>query len=176
MLKNKILRNIGLLLISLSIVFTMLIKFYIYLDKINHYNVIDNIFVNKNTVNDYYLGYIYIERVNIKRLIVKDINKKNLDDKYVAMDSSSISLDSNKNIILAGHSIDNVFKNLHNLKINDEIRIITKNKERIYLVSEILIVDDNDIKYMEQTNINVLTLITCMNNSKRRLIIKALPK
>lgn len=176
MLKNKILRHIGLVLIILSILFTIIIKINFYLDRINHYNVIDNIFINKNSFNDYYLGYIYIERVNIKRLIVKGINEKNLDDKYVAMDSSSISLDSKKNIILAGHSIDNVFKNLHNLKINDEIKIITKNKEQIYSVSEILIVNDNDTKYMDQTDINILTLITCMNDSKKRLIIKALPK
>ena len=109
-------------------------------------------------------------------IIGENINKENLDNKYVAMASSSISLNSNKNIILAGHSIDNVFKNLHKLKINDEIKIITKNNERIYLVSEILVVNDNDIEYMEQTNTNILTLITCMNNSKKRLIIKALPK
>lgn len=176
MLKSKILKNIGLILIILSILFIILIKFYFYLDKINHYNVINNIFINKNSTNDYYLGYIYIKSVNIKRLIVKDINKENLDNKYVAMASSSISLNSNKNIILAGHSIDNVFKNLHKVKINDEIKIITKINEQIYLVSEILVVNDNDTEYMEQTNTNILTLITCMNNSKKRLIIKALPK
>lgn len=124
---------------------------------------------NYNEINSKYLGYI--EYSNMKIEIVKGINYKNLYNHHVCLDSESISLDNNVNKLLAGHSTDDVFQKLHKIKIGDMVKIVTSEKEYIYVVDNINIVGDNDINAIKKDS--NLTLITCMINPHKRLIIKA---
>lgn len=80
------------------------------------------------------------------------------------------------NVILAGHNNmrGSVFKNLHKLKENDSIFIESNNKIYEYKIYEKLIVEPNDSSVLKQDLKNKeLTLITCTNHAKERLIIKA---
>ena len=140
--------------------------------KKNHVNIVDNMFINDSTynkINNDYLGYI--EYLDIKVEIILGINQKNLDNHHVCLDYESTSLDNNVNKILAGHNIDDVFKKLHNLKVNDKIKIVTSNNKYVYNIDEIKIVDENDLDALKKES--NLTLITCMINPHKRLIIKA---
>ena len=79
------------------------------------------------------------------------------------------------NIGLAAHNRGypvNYFANVKDLQIGDEIIYEIEGKTRTYLVSEITIIEDADWSYLQQTEDNRITLITCVENepSYRRCI------
>lgn len=79
------------------------------------------------------------------------------------------------NVILAGHNNmkGSVFKNLHKLEKNDSIFVEADNKIYEYKIYEKLIVEPNDSKVLKQDlKSKEVTLITCTNHAKQRLIIK----
>ena len=80
------------------------------------------------------------------------------------------------NIGLAAHNRGyktNYFQNLKKLKIGDEIIYKYKNIERTYIVKKHKIIKDTDWSYLEKTNENTITLITCVEDEPnfRRCII-----
>ncbi|MBL6689553.1 MAG: class D sortase [Pseudomonadales bacterium] len=64
------------------------------------------------------------------------------------------------NMAIAGHR-DSFFRKLENVPIGTEITIKTEDQVYTYQVSEISIVDALDVSVLEDTEENVLTLITC---------------
>lgn len=69
----------------------------------------------------------------------------------------------------------NTFYHLNNLSIDDEIIIFWNDKEYLYLVSEIDVVEPDFIEIEEPTTIDILTLYTCtpLYTSKKRLVVRA---
>ena len=79
------------------------------------------------------------------------------------------------NVGLAAHNRGynvNYFERLKELQIDDEIIYIVNDNKKIYKVSLITIIEDTEWTYLENTNDNRLTLITCLEDvpSKRRCI------
>ena len=71
------------------------------------------------------------------------------------------------NIGLAAHNRGykvNYFQNLKKLKEGDEIIYKYKNIQRTYIVKTLKIIKDTDWSYLENTNENKITLITCVEN------------
>lgn len=159
-MKNKV--------IYIPVLLLIIILFYEKIDYSNHVKVINNIFYNGEQNRYDYIGYIEIKKLNIKREIVLGINDKNLLN-HVCLDEKSINLDSN-HIILAGHSISNIFGNLHDIALNELIEIHTFNNTYFYKVTNIDVVSKYHVSVLEQGE---LILITCMNDNNKRLIIKA---
>ena len=150
----------------LSITF-IIILFYEQIDYSNHSYIIDNMYKNDISKNNLeYIGYIEIERLNIKREIKLGINDYNLLN-HVTMNNNCSSFDCD-NIILAGHSIKNIFGNLKNIKVKDIIKLNNGNVYK-YSVVSVDIVDKKDIGILDDSN---LILITCYNFNKR-IIVKA---
>ena len=85
------------------------------------------------------------------------------------------------NLCIAGHNYDNgkFFSNVSLLKINDEI-ILSDYTERqfYYFVSDIYEVKNDDLNpiYDFDKNLKCLTLITCNNVNKNRIIVRAIMK
>ena len=150
-----------------SIIVVLLFEIFQIIDYKIHNYIIDNIYLNSDVSNKVdYIGYIEIEKLNIKREIVLGINNYNLLS-HVTLSEESKNLDSN-NIILAGHAIKNIFGNLKNIEKNDIIKIGSTDKVYYYKVTDINIVFKNQ-KIVKDSN---LILITCFDFNKR-LIIKA---
>ena len=81
------------------------------------------------------------------------------------------------NFCIIGHNLrsDDLFGNLNKLKIGDSAELMEKSGNTVkYKVYKIYTVADNDLSFSSQlTNgKREITLITCTNDSKRRLIIK----
>lgn len=150
---------LGISLIFVSCIGLLIIKFYPYFENINHSKKIDNIFLNGNSNYTKYVGYIFIEKINLKRGIINEINDKILNDFDVGMYK-------NDNIILAGHDVPNVFGNLKKLDINDKIDIYLDKIIKYHVIKKV-IVNDSDLTYLD----NDLVLITCTNDGKRLLIL-----
>ncbi len=155
-------------IIIVAILILSTIFMYEKIDYQNHTVEIENIFVNDISKNEHdYIGYVEIERLHIKREIVMGITDKNLLN-HVAMSSRSKNLDE-KQIILAGHGIKNIFGNLRKIKMGDIIKIHSFDNTHTYQVERIDIVNPEQTDVIDQTN---LILITCTNDNKR-FIVKA---
>ena len=154
--------------ISLSLLIIFIIfQLYQIVDNKSHTYIIDNIYLNDNLSNKLdYIGYIEIDKLNIKREIVLGINDYNLLT-HVTLKKECQNLESD-NIILAGHAIKNIFGNLKYIKIGDEIKIIS-DYTKYYEVTNIDIVDKENINIIDNSN---LILITCYDLNKR-IIVKA---
>lgn len=126
---------------------------------------------SKNIVYDDYLGYIYIPRFNIKRLIKSGTDDSVLNANYVGMHRLSGSLDGNDLIILAGHNISNVFSKLHLINIGDIVYINSRLFSRKFVVYDFKIVNEYDGNYLYDNRLNELLLITCTRNSGERFIV-----
>jgi len=81
------------------------------------------------------------------------------------------------NVIIYGHNKSEIFGLLVNIKLGDEIEIVSADyKTYRYVVSEILTVNPSDVEVIQPTNSEVLTLYTCIGLlDSKRLIIKAVP-
>ena len=80
------------------------------------------------------------------------------------------------NIGLAAHNRgyeNNYFANIKKLKKGDNIIYCYNKKTREYVVEKQMIIEDTDWTYLEETEENTLTLITCVENEPkyRRCII-----
>ena len=73
--------------------------------------------------------------------------------------------------IIDGYPI-NYFARLKELVIGDEIIYKTKYGTKRYLVNFTTVIDDTNWSYLQVTNENIITLVTCVENepTKRRCI------
>ncbi len=81
------------------------------------------------------------------------------------------------NLCIAGHNYDNdkFFSNLSDLTNNDEIYLEIQDKTYVYSVFNMYEVNETDLSpiYSYPDKIMQLTLVTCNNLNKKRLIVKA---
>ena len=122
------------------------------------------------------IAIINIPAINLNTVVVESIEKQYLNN-YVCHFENSAMPGENGNFSLAGHSsyrYNEVFNELHKIKLNDEIIIKTLNNEFTYIVKDIYEVNPEDTFVLEQDNeIKELTIVTCTNKGKDRLIVKA---
>lgn len=73
----------------------------------------------------------------------------------------------NGNIGLGAHNRGyavNYFEKIKLLKLGDKVQYIYRGKEKNYIVDNIVIIKDTDWSYLETTEKNRITLITCVEN------------
>lgn len=193
-IRNKILIVIGSSLIIVAILSTYLFFHNKKIDKLKTETIINNLFSDVPTpdvetqeeisiieetpkqeiiLTNNYLGYIEFTDYGIKRLITTGTSNNILDQSLVGTLSISANLDDEfGNIILAGHNTSNVFQKLHYMKIGDQVKIVTHKNAYYYTITNKYTVNDNDMSYFKRINDKKqLTLITCNNDGKKRLIV-----
>lgn len=122
------------------------------------------IHTKNNNIKSEIIGYITINN-NINS-IVKGHDKKDLNRDLVG------AIIDNKNIILAGHNSKKVFNNITKLKLNDTVYLTINDITYKYKVIKITKLDKNEFLYYDNS-VEELSLITCINNNKKRLIVTA---
>ena len=125
---------------------------------------------NKAEKNDV-IGILEIDSIGVKAPIV--LGEENLDY-VVAKYRSSSDFGELGNVILAAHNNmrGSIFRNLHKLKIGATVKIISDNKELEYKITNRYIVEPNDTSKINFSNDKKeITLITCINQAKQRLIL-----
>lgn len=91
------------------------------------------------------------------------------------------------NIVIFGHSsyyqdrpgnYKDIFKDLEKIKKGDIIKITLNSKKYLYKVSATYVVDPGEVKYLNPSKEEKLTLITCIppGTTRYRLIVIATPK
>ncbi len=141
-------------------------------------NVQDNI-ENITDINDLYLkingnnviGVIEIEKINYEGLIYESTSMDVLDKGIGHFESSSLF---EGNVCLAGHNYYYIWKNLHTLEKGDTVKYTCILGQKTYSVCDVKEINDNDISVLDNTQNNMITLITCIKNTpSKRLCVQA---
>ena len=164
-------------LFVMSIIFFLVIQIYIYkfqkdiklntevgieifnTKTLKSENIFDEEKEIKNTI-----WQINIPKIELSADISNGTDKETLN-KYVGHFIETPIKDGN--IALAGHNRGynvNYFSRLKELREGDEIIYIHNEINRIYEVTKNKIIKDTDIDVLENTEDNILTLITCVEN------------
>lgn len=162
--------------IIISILLLLFVFLYLPLQikETNYQKVIKRIESPKKEDNipSNYLGIVEIESIKIKNIIQYGTQPEVLNNWFVGLLESCDSLEQGP-IILAGHNIPKVFRNLHQIKKEEKIVIKTQNQQTIYWVTDIKVVNPYDMESIKTNDPNMLILITCTQNDKKRLIVYA---
>ena len=122
-----------------------------------------------------------IGRIEIPRIGVRAIVKKGGDDKTLAravgLVPGSPQPGEIGNAILAGHR-DTFFRPLRNIKVNDEIRLVSPKETLEYRVKSVMIVGPEDTGVLASKDVEELTLVTCypfrfVGTAPERFIVNA---
>lgn len=121
------------------------------------------------------LGRLIVPKAGINTVILQE-------QTYAAMNIGAVKtygvdLNEKGNFVISGHNFrgKNVFfYNIKNLKNNDTIQIIdNKGRTMNYSVYEVnRYVSPNDVSYLIKTDNYQVTLVTCENGGKSRIVVK----
>lgn len=173
---SKILITMGLLIIIGSLILITYSKYMenkalsSFEEKIERQEVITEV----NPGDE--IGIIEIKSVNLKNVIVESTDKKYLNHHVCHFENSAMPGEDG-NFALAGHSstyyYNQVFNELHKVKIGDEIIIKTINDEFTYTITETIVVESDEIEVLDQDMTKKeITLVTCTNGGKQRFVVK----
>ncbi len=128
------------------------------------------------------IGKIEIAKINIEYPIVA-IENSNPDETKIPLKFSIVrywggEVNGYGNLSIAGHNKydGTMFGKLNKIEIDDDIKLTDLNKQTItYKVYSKFITDPNDVSILENRNETEreVTLITCTNGNRKRLILKA---
>lgn len=124
-----------------------------------------------------YFGKIIIDKINLEYSIFNQMNEELL--KISPCKFAGSNLGEKGNICIAGHNYNNTkfFSRLDEIVPNDRIKLISlKGEEFEYIVFDIFETSDDDMSILKATKNYELTLLTCNNSNKKRIIVKAYMK
>lgn len=173
---SKLLISMGLLIIIGSLT---LITYSKYIDKkalVSFEEKIENNEVISEVNPGDEIGIIEIESVNLKNVIIESIDNKYLRHHVTHFEESAMPGEDG-NFALAGHSstyyTNQVFNEVHKVKVGDKIKITTINDEFVYTITETKVVESDEIDVLDQDmNKKEITLVTCTSGGKQRFIVK----
>ena len=138
----------------------------------------------KEEVLKEYKGYkvaakLEIPKIDLETYILSTYSEKSLNisvTKFWGADPNKIG-----NCCIAGHNAQNknMFHNLRNLETGNSLWVIDKDIGRVeYEIYDIYTVPPEDVKCLSQETEGrrEITLITCTNDSRKRIIVKAKEK
>lgn len=137
----------------------------------------ESILSNQNSQEKNYIWQLEIATISLKAEIAEGTDNQTLNN-YIGHFVETQK--ENGNIGLAAHNRGyevNYFENLKLLKEGDEIKYKYNQYEKTYEVTKNIIIKDTDWQYLENTEENTLTLITCVENEPNyRRCVQAVEK
>lgn len=117
------------------------------------------------------IGTIEIEKIDYKGIVYENTELSTL--KYGVGHFTSRPY-INGNVCLAAHNTDQFWARLKELSTGDKILYKTFWGNKSYEVFNSSIIDETDFSLLENSNQNIITLITCVKNNKpKRLCVQA---
>ncbi len=145
--------------------------------KVFFQNVISEDFYIANSQTKFDIWNIEIPKINLKANISEGTSPEILDKSVGHFEETATF---NGNIGLAAHNRGynvNYFENLKELETGDEIFYEYKGNKREYIVKTRDIIKETDWSYLEKSENNILTLITCVEDMPEyRRCIQAIEK
>jgi len=136
--------------------------------------------------------HLLIPSLNISAPVIADVDGNDKDAYFkalqggVAQYKGTAKPGEGSNIFIFGHSsyywldpgkYKEIFKNLEDIKVGDDISVWYKSKEYKYKVSSTEVVEPTDVSVLAPTKNEQLTLMTCVppGTTEKRLIVIAKP-
>lgn len=142
-------------------------------NEINRAIKLSTIYVEQNK-SDIYFGRIRIDKINLEYTVFNEFNEDLL--RIAPCKFYGKNINEKGNIAIAAHNYndDRFFGRLSELEIKDTITILSlDNKEYTYIVYDIFETEGDDTSVLKNNNYYELTLVTCNNLNKKRLIVKS---
>jgi sortase A len=122
------------------------------------------------------IGEIQVPRLDLSVMVVQGDSLANLRRAVGHLSKSALPGEWG-NVALAGHR-DTFFRPLRDIRLGDEIRFKTRERNFEYLVESIEIVAPTDIRVLESTTGHDLTLLTCfpfyyVGPAPQRFVVRA---
>lgn len=120
--------------------------------------------VKEKITEDVNTWCLEIPKINLKANISEGTTKEVMED-YIGHFEETTK--ENGNVGLAAHNRgykNNYFQKIKQLKEGDSIFYTYKGETKEYLVTKHIIIKDTDWTYLENTEKNTITLITCVEN------------
>lgn len=121
------------------------------------------------------MAILTLDRLDIKVAVSEGTDKDVL--RVSAGHFSETDMPGNGNFAIAGHSsriYTCLFNDMHNAVVGDMIHVKTRAGTRHYVVTDITVIEPEDVDVIGHTNESVLTIITCTNDGAERLCIRAM--
>lgn len=123
---------------------------------------------------DAYFGKIIIEKINLEYTVFNEYSEELLKIAPCKFYGKDINHKGNIAIVAHNYNDNRFFGRLSELEIKDKITILSfDNIEYTYTVYDIFETEENDVSVLKNNKYYELTLITCNNINKKRLIIKS---
>lgn len=121
---------------------------------------------------------IFIEKINInKEYSISSISEK-VNGIVLFEEYGRPDIDLSNTVIGAhsGYGSNALFNYINKLEYDDEIILYYDNQKYVFLVEDVLVVEENNISILEDRNFTSLSLITCnvFNNKERILVVARL--
>lgn len=134
--------------------------------------------VYENALQDNkYFATLNIPKINLEYVVFNEFTEELL--KIAPCKFYGGNLEDKGNIVIAGHNYNNnrFFSRVDELKSKDIIKLISLDgKEYNFIVYDIFETDEDDMSVLSSNKTYELTLITCNNSNKKRIIVKAYRK
>lgn len=118
------------------------------------------------------IGIIKIDKINFEGLIYEGTSLDTLAKGVGHFENSSYL---NGNVCLAAHNTNKFWAKLHTLQTNDKITYTSFLGTKEYQVEKIIQIDETDWSFMQNTDKNILSLITCVKGKpSQRLCLQAI--
>ena len=121
------------------------------------------------------LAILRLDRLGIKVSIAEGTDPEVL--KVSAGHFPGTPMPGQGNFSIAGHSSAEyvcLFNDLHQAVVGDEIIITTRESMHRYLVSDIIVAEPEETEYIRNSNESILTIVTCTDSGKYRLLIRGI--
>lgn len=128
----------------------------------------------QNEKLELYFGKIVIDKIDLEYTIFNEFSEELL--KIAPCKFYGKDLETKGNIAIVAHNYndDRFFGRLDELEVKDNIKIISfDNKEYNYTIYDIFETEEDDTSILKNNKYYELTLVTCNNINKKRIIVKA---
>lgn len=134
-----------------------------------------NLYQNESVFIHDNVWFLTIPKINLNKIEIKETVASDILENYIGHFPSSSLLFGN--VCLAAHNNgynNNYFKDINLLDTGDKIYYSYNGKSKIYVVKEKCVINYNDFSYLDNTNEDTITLITCITSSpNNRLCVQA---
>jgi sortase A len=123
------------------------------------------------------IGRVDIPRLKLSAAVAEGDDDKTLRKAIGHLPETPLPWHRRGNVAIAAHR-DGLFRRLEHVRVNDEIRVVTRFGEYFYRVKRTRIVDPDDMWVIAHTPTPTITLITCypfsfVGNAPQRFIVQA---
>lgn len=141
-------------------------------NKIETINTIEELSFNIEDKN--VIGILKIDKINFEGLIYEGTSLDILEKGVGHFENTPLI---NGNVCFAAHNTNKFWAKLNNLKTNDTITYTSMLGTKTYTVFNIQEIKETNWSLLENTNENIITLITCVKGKPElRLCVQAIEK